>query len=94
MQTGQRQMPEQVTTSVSYTAAGGTFLVGALSISEWAAIAGIIGVAATWFLNYWVQSRRLKMDQRAHEARIKMEEAEHKARMRQYEQSEQSESAQ
>lgn len=71
-------MPEQVTTGVSYGTAGGTFLIGAFGVSEWAAIGGLLFAAATWGLNYWVQRQRLKMEQ-----------AEHEARMRQYQLAEQ-----
>jgi len=64
-------MPEQVTTGVSYGTAGGTFLVGAFGVSEWAAIVGMLFAAATWGLNWWVQRRRLKMEQIEHEARMR-----------------------
>jgi hypothetical protein len=70
MQTGHRQMPDQVTTGASYTAAGGTFVIGAFGVSEWAAIGGLLFAAATWGLNYWVQTRRLKMEEREHQARM------------------------
>lgn len=72
MQPGFKIMSDKAVTAVSYTTSGGSFFVGALSLSEWAAIAGIIGVAATWGLNYWVQSRRLKMEEREHQARMSL----------------------
>lgn len=70
MQPGFKIMSDKAVTAFSYATSGGSFFVGALSLSEWAAIAGIIGVAATWGLNYWVQTRRLKMEEREHQARM------------------------
>jgi len=70
MQTGHRPMSEQVSTQVSYTAAGGTVLLGALDPSEWAMLIGIITALATFGLNYVMQVRRDRREQREHEARM------------------------
>lgn len=73
---GTRLMSEKVTASGSYITAGATTGVGLLSLSEWAVVIGILATIATFVLNYVVQVRKLKMDEREHEARMKQYEAE------------------
>lgn len=67
---GRKPMSEQVSTNVSYTAAGGTFVLGALSPSEWAMLIGVLTALATFGLNYVMQVRRDRREQREHEARM------------------------
>lgn len=76
MHDGTRLMSEKVTAGGSYIAAGATTGVGLLSLSEWAVVIGILATVATFVLNYVVQVRKLKMDEREHEARMKQYESE------------------
>lgn len=72
MQAGRKPMSEQVTSNVSYGTAGATFFAGALSLSDWALIIGILATIATLALNAWVQRKRLKMEEREHQARMSL----------------------
>ncbi len=70
MQTGLKVMSEKVTATSSYVTAGATTAGGLLSLSEWAIVIGIFATLATFGLNYWVQTRNLKMAEREHQARM------------------------
>lgn len=69
-------MSEKLTAGGSYITAGATTGVGILSLSEWAVIIGILATLATFALNYVVQVRKLKMEEREHQARMKLYESE------------------
>jgi len=76
MHDGARIVSEKVTAGSSYITAGATTGVGLLSLSEWAIVIGILATIATFALNYVVQVRKLKMEEREHEARMRQYEAE------------------
>ena len=63
-------MSDKVTATSSYVTAGATTAGGLLSLSEWAIVIGILATVATFGLNYWVQTRNLKMAEREHQARM------------------------
>jgi hypothetical protein len=70
MQTGLKVMSDKVTATSSYVTAGATTAGGLLSLSEWAIVIGILATVATFGLNYWVQTRNLRMAEREHQARM------------------------
>jgi hypothetical protein len=70
MQTGLKVMSDKVTAISSYVTAGATTAGGLLSLSEWAILIGILATVATFGLNYWVQTRNLRMAEREHQARM------------------------
>lgn len=70
MQTGLKVMSDKVTATSSYVTAGATTAGGLLSLSEWAILIGILATVATFGLNYWVQTRNLRMAEREHQARM------------------------
>lgn len=63
-------MSDKATSVSSYITAGTTVSLGFLSLSEWAILIGIIATIATFGLNYWVQTRKLRMAEREHQARM------------------------
>ena len=63
-------MSDKVTAISSYVTAGATTAGGLLSLSEWAILIGILATVATFGLNYWVQTRNLRMAEREHQARM------------------------
>lgn len=70
MQSGFRIMSDKATAVSSYATAGTTAGLGFMSLSEWAIVIGILATVATFGLNYWVQTRNLRMAEREHQARM------------------------
>lgn len=64
-------MSDKASATTSYLTAGATTAGGLLSLSEWAIIIGILATVATFGLNYWVQSRSLRMRELEHAAQMK-----------------------
>ena len=64
-------MSDKASATTSYVTAGATAAGGLLSLSQWAIIIGIIATLATFALNYWVQTRSLRMRELEHAAQMK-----------------------
>lgn len=52
-----------VTTNAAVTVGAVTAGAGALTLSDWALIIGIIGTIATVIMNWFFQARRLRVDE-------------------------------
>lgn len=50
------------TTNTAYTVGAVTAGAGALTLSDWALIVGIVGTIATLLMNFFFQKRRLRIE--------------------------------